>query len=234
VYPFRDFKKTGVFLLIITLIGLFYLLGLQEHVSLSSLKGNFQAIKAFQAEYPVTTAATFISLFILLSALALPGPLVLCLAAGALFGVVTGTLYVTIAATIGASLSFLATRYLFRDRLRKKFEKRLKKANTLLEKEGFVHLLLIRLIPVVPFTLINIGASLTKMPLRIFILATFVGIIPPGFILCNAGANLAAVTNVRDIMSVKVLGSILLLGVVPLLVLVRRRFLKKESGPHDT
>ena len=110
------------------------------------------------------------------------------------------------------------------------FGKRLVQVNDLLENEGFTHLLLIRLIPVVPFTLINVGAGLTKIPLRSFVLATFIGIIPPGLILCNAGANLAEVESVREILSIKVLGSFLLLGIFPLMAILQRRMLRKKNG----
>lgn len=233
MHLFRNPKKIGVFLLIILLIVLFYVLDLKRHLTLAELKANFEILEACNAAHPVATATAFIGIFILLSALALPGPLLLCLAAGALFGIVRGTLYVTIAATLGASLAFLSTRYLFRERIQKRFGKRLARVNHYLEQEGFTHLLLVRLIPVVPFTLINIGAGLTSIRLKSFILATFVGIIPPGLILCNAGANLAAISDVSDIMSIKVLGSILLLGILPLLALVHRRLLKRKTGSPE-
>lgn len=233
MHRFREPKKIIVFLLIVLLIALFYSLDLKKYLTLAELKANFETLQAYNAMHPVATATIFIGIFILLSALALPGPLLLCLAAGALFGILRGTLYVTIAATLGATLAFISSRYLFREKIQKRFGKRLAKVNRYLEQEGFTHLLLVRLIPIVPFTLINISAGLTRIRLQSFMLATFVGIIPPGLIMCNAGANLAAITAVSDIMSIKVLGSILLLGILPLTALVRRRLLKKKPGSPE-
>jgi uncharacterized membrane protein YdjX (TVP38/TMEM64 family) len=226
----RISKKIAFCLLILFLTALFYVLDVKRYLTLSALKANFDTLQAFNTAQPVATAAVFITVFIILSALALPGPLIMCLAAGAIFGVITGTVYSTLAATIGASLAFLAARYLFREMIQRLFGKRLVQVNDLLENEGFTHLLLIRLIPVVPFTLINVGAGLTKIPLRSFVLATFIGIIPPGLILCNAGANLAEVESVREILSIKVLGSFLLLGIFPLMAILQRRMLRKKNG----
>jgi uncharacterized membrane protein YdjX (TVP38/TMEM64 family) len=229
---FRNPKKSAVFLFIVTLIALFHFLDLKRHLTLAALKANFEALEVCQTTHPFASAAVFVAIFVLLSALALPGPLIMCIAAGALFGLINGTVYVTVAATIGATLAFLAARYLFRDKIQRKFGKRLLQVNKLLENEGFVHLLLIRLIPVVPFTLINVGAGLTKIPLRSFVLATFIGIIPPGLILCNAGANLAEVKNVHEILSIKVLGSFLLLGIFPLMAILHRRMLRKKEDDN--
>ncbi|MRR06911.1 MAG: DedA family protein [Deltaproteobacteria bacterium] len=222
-------KKLAVVVLLLSLMALFYHLDLQRHFTLFALKTNFAVLSGYYAKHPVVTVAIFISLFAVLSALALPGPHILCLAAGALFGVTAGTLYVTSAATAGASLAFLATRYLFRERIQKLFGKHLIKVNTVLAQEGFLQLLLIRLIPVAPFTLINIGAALSKMTVRTFIAGTFLGIIPLGLIFCNAGAHLAEIENIGDILTFKVAGSILLLGIFPLLAICHRRLLRKKG-----
>lgn len=226
---FPNPKKTALLLFIATLVALFHFLDLKRHLSLTALKANFEALQAFNAAQPIITATAYISAFIFLSSLALPGPLIMCLAAGAIFGVISGTVYSTIAATIGASLAFLATRYLFREKVQLRFGNRLTQVNKLLHNEAFTHLLLIRLIPVVPFTLVNIGAGLTKIPMRSFVLATLVGIIPSGLILCNAGANLAEVENVRDIFTIKIFGSFLLLGILPLMTILHRRLLSKKK-----
>jgi uncharacterized membrane protein YdjX (TVP38/TMEM64 family) len=230
MHIFFDQKKRIIILFIIIIFALFHFLDLKKHLTLSALKANFDTLQAINTAQPIATATVYITIFIILSALALPGPLIMCLAAGAMFGVITGTVYSTVAATIGASLAFLASRYLFREIIQQKFGKRLLQVNKLLKKEGFVHLLLIRLIPVLPFTLINVGAGLTKISLRSFVLATFIGIIPPGLILCNAGANLAEVENIREILSIKVLGSFLLLGIFPLMAIFHRRMQRKKAN----
>jgi uncharacterized membrane protein YdjX (TVP38/TMEM64 family) len=102
---------------------------------------------------------------------------VLTLAAGAVFGALTGTVYVNIGATVGATLAFLVARYLFRDFIQTKFGTRIEKINTELETRGFNYLLFLRLVPLFPFFLINLGAGLTRIPLRTFFLGTMIGII---------------------------------------------------------
>lgn len=169
------------------------------------------------------------ALYILQSALALPGPLVMSIAAGAVFGVVMGSIYCLVAATVGASLAFLGTRYLFRDAVRKKFEAQLEKVNLELEKEGLRHLLFLRLLPLFPFTLINIAAGLTSMPLRTFLIGTAIGILPPTFVFCNAGASLVSIENVHEILSLRILGSFVLLGFFALAPVVYRK-VKKRDG----
>jgi uncharacterized membrane protein YdjX (TVP38/TMEM64 family) len=168
--------------------------------------------------------------------LSLPGAGVLSLAAGAVFGAVMGTVYVNIGATIGATLAFLVARYLFHDALQNKFGARLEKINRELENAGLNYLIFLRLVPVFPFFLINLGAGLTNMPLRTFFLGTVVGIIPPSFVFCNAGASLATITSISEVASRRVLGRLLfgLFALVPVIYKLygnkaRRKWLLRQN-----
>jgi uncharacterized membrane protein YdjX (TVP38/TMEM64 family) len=209
------------------LVALFFFLGLGRYLTLASLKANRAALVEFYANHRFVMAAVFIAVYIVQTALSLPGAAVLSLAAGAVFGVVRGALYVNIGATIGATLAFLVARYLFRDAIQKKFGSRLETMNRELEHSGFNYLLFLRLVPVFPFFLINLAAGLTKIPLRTFFLGTVVGIIPGNFVFCNAGASLATITSMSDIAAPRVLGSFALLGLFALIPVVYRKFIRK-------
>jgi uncharacterized membrane protein YdjX (TVP38/TMEM64 family) len=141
-----------------------------------------------------------------------------------------GTLYVNIGATVGATLAFLVARYLFHDVIQNKFGPRLEKINRELETRGFNYLLFLRLVPVFPFFLVNLGAGLTKVPLRTFIFGTMIGIIPGSFVFCNAGASLATITSVSEVASPRVLGSFALLGLFALVPVFYQKFKRKQGG----
>jgi uncharacterized membrane protein YdjX (TVP38/TMEM64 family) len=169
------------------------------------------------------------ALYIVQTALSLPGAAILSLASGAIFGSALGTLYAVSAATIGATLAFLVTRYLLRDAILARFGPKLEGLNRELEARGFNYLLFLRLVPLFPFFLINLAAGLTRLPLRTFVLGTLIGIIPGGFVYVNAGASLASINSLRDVASPRVLGSFALLGLFALVPVLYGK-LKKQRG----
>jgi uncharacterized membrane protein YdjX (TVP38/TMEM64 family) len=181
------------------------------------LKANRQSLLENYAAHKVAMVSGFMAIYILQTALSLPGAAILSLAAGAIFGAVMGTVYANIAATIGATLAFLVTRYLLRDAVLAKFGYKLEGTNKELEERGLNYLLFLRLVPIFPFFLINLAAGLTRLPLRTFVLGTMIGIIPGGFVYCNAGASLATITSLKGIASPRVLVSFALLGLFALL-----------------
>jgi uncharacterized membrane protein YdjX (TVP38/TMEM64 family) len=213
------------------LIALFFLFDLGRFLTLDALKANRDALTAFYQENPFVMAGAFIAIYIIQSALFLPGAAVFSLAAGAIFGAVMGTLYVNIGATIGATLAFLVARYLFHDLIQNRFGARLEKLNKELEARSFNYLLFLRLVPVFPFFLINLGAGLTRMSLRTFFLGTMVGIIPGSFVFCNAGASLATITSISEIASPRVLGSFALMGLFALVPVFYQKIMQKQGGP---
>jgi uncharacterized membrane protein YdjX (TVP38/TMEM64 family) len=205
---------------------------LGRFLTLEALKANRQNLVEYHAAHRSATAAGFMAIYIVQTALSLPGAAVLSLAAGAIFGSVMGTVYANIAATIGATLAFLVTRYLLRDAIQKRFGTKLEALNRELEARGLNYLLFLRLVPLFPFFLINLAAGLTRLPLRTFILGTMIGIIPGGFVYVNAGASLAAITALSDIASPRVLGSFALLGLFSLLPVLYNRMKRGKARPH--
>jgi uncharacterized membrane protein YdjX (TVP38/TMEM64 family) len=223
-------KKLLIAAIVVMLITVFYLLGLGRFLTLESLKANREALTEFYQNNRFIMAVSFIGIYILQTALSLPGAAVLSLAAGAVFGAGMGTLYVNIGATIGATLAFLVARYLFHDVMQNKFGTRLETINKELEMRGFNYLLFLRLVPVFPFFLINLGAGLTRMSLRTFIIGTMVGIIPGSFVFSNAGASLATITSMGDVASPRVLGSFALLGLFALVPVLYQKLKRKKKG----
>jgi uncharacterized membrane protein YdjX (TVP38/TMEM64 family) len=209
-------KKILILLLVVIFIALFFWFDLGRFLTLESLKQNRNYLVKLYNDHRLLTVAIFMAIYIAQTALALPGAAILSLAAGAVFGALMGTVYANIGATIGATLSFLVARYLFHDTIQGKFGPRLGKINQELETAGFNYLLFLRLVPVFPFFLINLAAGLTKIPLRTFFFGTMLGIIPGGFVYCNAGASLASINSVGEIVSLRVLGSFALLGLFAL------------------
>jgi uncharacterized membrane protein YdjX (TVP38/TMEM64 family) len=216
--------KAVLALAVVAAIALFFGFDLHHQFTLTALKANRQALLDFYAGHKLATVAAFIAIYLVQTALSLPGAAILSLTAGALFGPALGTLYAVIAATGGATLAFLVTRYLLRDAVLEKFGSKLEGMNRELEVRGFNYLLFLRLVPVFPFFLINLAAGLTTLPLRTFFIGTLLGIIPGGFVYVNAGASLASIDSLSGIVSPRVLGSFTLLGLFALVPALYTRY----------
>jgi len=211
---------------------LFMWFDLGRFLTLEALKANRQSLVEFHAAHRVAMVAGFMAIYIAQTALSLPGAAVLSLAAGAIFGSVMGTVYANIAATIGATLAFLVVRYLLRDAVLNRFGTKLEHLNRELEARGLNYLLFLRLVPLFPFFLINLAAGLTRLPLRTFILGTMIGIIPGGFVYVNAGASLATIASLSDIVSPRVVGSFALLGLFALVPALYNRLKEGKTRPQ--
>ena len=221
-------KKTIILLICIAAVGLFFWLDLGRFLTLESLKANRQTLVEYYAAHKLAMVSGFMAIYIIQTALSLPGAAILSLAAGAIFGTLMGTVYAVCAASIGATLAFLVTRYLLRDLVLSRFGSRLEGMNRELEQRGFNYLLFLRLVPIFPFFLINLAAGLTRLPLRTFMLGTLLGIIPGGFVFVNAGASLATITSLSDIATPRVLGSFALLGLFALLPVIYNKFKRRN------
>jgi uncharacterized membrane protein YdjX (TVP38/TMEM64 family) len=222
-------KKLWILAVFAALAGCFFYFDLGKYLTLASLKSNRDALVGFRESHQVAMVAIFIVAYIAQTALSLPGAAILSLAAGAIFGAVMGTVYVNIGATIGATLAFLVARYLFHDLIQNKFGPRLEKINRELETRGFNYLLFLRLVPLFPFFLINLGAGLTRVPLRTFFFGTMIGIIPGSFVFCNAGASLATIASLNEVATPRVLGSFALLGLFSLVPVLYQKFKRKQG-----
>jgi uncharacterized membrane protein YdjX (TVP38/TMEM64 family) len=229
-----NLKKVAILLFGAIAFGIFIYFKLWKFLTLEALKEYHQLLGDFYEHHKLTMVAGFMAVYILQTALSLPGAAILSLAAGAIFGPARGTLYAVVAATIGATLAFLATRYLLHDTIQRRFGGRLEKLNRELEERGLNYLLFLRLVPIFPFFLINLGAGLTRLPLRTFFLGTLVGIIPGGFVYVNAGASLATITSLKGIVSPQVLGSFALLGLFALLPVLYQKVKTRKEHSHET
>lgn len=211
-------------------VALFFALDLGRFLTLDALKRNRDLLASLYLDHRLAFVAVFIAAYVIQTALALPGAAIMTLAAGAFFGSVMGTVYANIGATAGATLSFLLARYLFRDTIQGKFGPRMEVINHELERSGLHYLLFLRLVPVFPFFLINLAAGLTNIPLRTFFVGTMIGIVPAAFIYCNAGASLATINSVGDILSFRVLGSFALLGLLALVPVLYGKFGRRSDS----
>jgi len=227
-----NMKKIVIVLAGIAVFALFFYFDLQRFLTLAALKANHQTLRDYYSTHKLIMVTGFMALYIVQTALSLPGAAILSLAAGAIFGSIMGTVYANIAATLGATLAFLVTRYLLRDVVLNKFGSKLEGMNRELETRGFSYLLFLRLVPLFPFFLVNLAAGVTRLPLRTFFFGTMLGIIPGGFVYVNAGASLATIDSLSGVASPRVLGSFALLGLFALVPLLYNK-IKNTKGVNN-
>ncbi|WP_288107537.1 bifunctional TVP38/TMEM64 family protein/FAD-dependent oxidoreductase, partial [Limnobacter sp.] len=191
--------------------------GIDSYLTLDGLKQGVNQLQTLNATQPWLVVAIFSAIYIVLTAVSFPGAAVMTLGAGALFGVVGGTIVVSFASTIGATLAFLASRYLLRDYVESKFGSRLKAFNTGIEKEGAFYLFTLRLAPVVPFFVINLLMGLTAIKTRTYYRVSQLGMLAGTAVYVNAGTQLAKISSLKGILSPGLLISFTLLGLFPLI-----------------
>ena len=210
-------------------IGAFFYFDLQQYLSLDALKANRDRLLAFTDANYVTAVVSFIMSYCLVTGLSLPGAAILTLAGGFLFGSLVGTVLVNVGATTGATLAFLAARYLLRDWVEKKFGDRLRPIQDGFAKNAFSYLMTLRLIPLFPFFLVNMVSGLTRVNLGTYVVATAIGIIPGSFVYAYAGRQLGMINSLKEIASPNVLLAFTLLGLLALVPVVYRRFTAGKS-----
>lgn len=182
---------------------------------LGDLKALLAYFSAITDAHPVRTAAVFFAINLAVTALSLPIEIFFGVAAGALFGIVEGTLIVSFASTLGATLSFLMSRFLMRDFVERHFRRQLDYINAGMREDGSFYVFSIRLLPLFPFSLTNILMGLTEVsPLKFYIFSQL-GMLPATLIYVNAGTQLAGIDRVSDIVSLPMIGTFVLLAVFP-------------------
>jgi len=221
--------KLVVALLLAAAIGAFFYFDLGRFLSLDSLKANRDGLLTFTEQHYGASVAIFILSYCLLVSASLPGGVFLTLAGGLLFGSALGTLYVNLGATSGATVAFLASRYLFRDWIEAKFGGWLKPFQEGFSKNAFSYLMTIRLFPIAPFFIINALSGLTKVRLGTYVTATAIGIIPGSFVYAYAGRQLGTINSLKEIASPNVLIAFTLLGLLALVPTVYQKFAAKKS-----
>jgi pyruvate/2-oxoglutarate dehydrogenase complex dihydrolipoamide dehydrogenase (E3) component/uncharacterized membrane protein YdjX (TVP38/TMEM64 family) len=210
--------KLGLLALIAAAVAAFFLFDLGAYLTLADLKGRRAELAGFVEQQPLLAIGGFFLVYVAVTALSLPGAAVMTLAAGAIFGLLLGTVIVSFASAIGATLAFLSSRYLLRDWVKARFAKRVKAIDQGIARDGAFYLLTLRLIPVFPFFLINLAMGLTAMRLGTYFLVSQIGMLPGTIVYVNAGTQLAAIESTGDILSPGLLGSLVLLGLFPLIV----------------
>lgn len=220
------------------LIVAFFAFDLHRLLTFEGLKASAGQFMAWRLQAPVAVGAAFFALYVLVTALSLPGAAIMTLAAGALFGLLGGTVLVSFASSIGATLAFLASRYLLRDAVQRRFGARLQPINDGVASEGAFYLFTLRLVPIFPFFLINLLMGLTPIPIRTFYWVSQLGMLAGTLVYVNAGTQLARIEGLSEILSPGLLLSFALLGIFPLLArrgsawLRRRRVYARWQRPR--
>ncbi|MDE0225585.1 MAG: FAD-dependent oxidoreductase [Gammaproteobacteria bacterium] len=219
------------------LIALFFVFDLQRFITLEFFAAQREAIIAYEAANPWTTAVAFFVIYVLVTGTSLPGAALLTLIAGAVFGLVQGVVMVSFASTLGATMAFTIARYLFRDAVRGRFGKYLATIDRGVEREGAFYLFAMRLVPAVPFFAINLAMALTPISTWRFYWVSQLGMIFGTVVYVNAGAELGQIESVGDILSPALWVSFALLGLAPLIAkkildaIKSRKVLRKFKKP---
>lgn len=208
-------KKLGVLAVIVALVVAFFVGGGQEYLSFASIKAQQAEWQQGYVDNPLWVIGVYFAVYVLVTGLSLPGAAVLTLLAGALFGTWVGTLVVSFASTLGATIAFLVARFLARDAVQQRFGAQLKTINAGIEKEGAFYLFSLRLVPLFPFFLINLVMALTPIRTWQFYWVSQVGMLAGTFVYVNAGTQLAQLDSLKGIFSPALLLSFTLLGLLP-------------------
>ena len=226
-------KRLWLGLGVLAAVALFFALDLQRFLSLAAVQGSLGSLREAYAEHGPLMVGGYFLCYVLMAALSLPGATVMGLAGGAVFGFWVGTLAVSFASTIGATLAFLMSRYLLRDAVQRRFGDRLAAVNEGVAREGAWYLFTLRLIPVFPFFVINLVMGLTPMPARTFYWVSQLGMLGGTMVYVNAGRELGRLESLSGILSPSMLLAFALLGLFPLAVkkVVARVRAQKKGRP---
>ena len=212
-----DLRK-GILLLVVGLLILsFFLFDVGSFLTLENLKAQQDGLNGWREQSPWTSAMVFFVVYVVVTALSLPGAAIMTLAIGAIFGFLTGTILVSFASTIGATLAFVIARFLLRDTVQAKFGDKLKAINEGVEKDGAFYLFGLRLVPLFPFFVINLVMGLTPVRTWTFAWVSQVGMFAGTLVFVNAGTQLAKIDSLSGILSPGLILSFVLLGVFPLI-----------------
>ena len=209
--------KIAVVVVLAILVVAFIWLDLGRYLSLEYLKARQADIDAFYRENPVMVLAGYFVAYVAITGLSLPGAAIMTLAGGAVFGLLWGTVVVSFASTLGATVAFVVSRYILRDGIQRRYGDRLRTINAGVERDGGFYLFTMRLVPAFPFFVINLVMGLTPMRTFTFAWVSQVGMLPGTVVYVNAGTQLGRIESLQGILSPTLIGSFVLLGVFPLL-----------------
>lgn len=217
---------------LLAMVALFFLFDLHHYLSWEFLLSQQSQFAQAYAERPLQIMISFFLLYIGVTGLSLPGATILTLAGGFLFGLVPGTLLVSFASTMGATLAFLSSRWLFREAVQQKFGERLAVFHRGIEQDGNLYLLFLRLTPVVPFFVVNLVMGLTPIRLGQFFVFSQIGMLPATILYVNAGTELSQIESIYDVASPSLLISLSILGIFPLMAKKLVQLAKNKKKIH--
>lgn len=222
-------SKIVLVLVIAILVYVFFAFDLAQYLSLEYLKSKQASIDAYYQANPWKTALIYFAIYIAVTSLSLPGAAIMTLAGGAIFGLTIGTLVVSFASTIGATLAFLVSRFLLYQAVQNKFGNNLKVVNEGIKKDGAFYLFTLRLVPIFPFFVINLVMGLTPIRVVTFFLVSQIGMLAGTIVFVNAGTQIAKLDSLSGILSPGLLASFALLGVFPLIAKKLVEFIKARK-----
>jgi uncharacterized membrane protein YdjX (TVP38/TMEM64 family) len=208
--------KLLMLLALAAFVATFFALDLGRFMSLAAIKEQQARLAALYAHRPLLVLSAFFAAYVVVTAASLPGAAVLTLAAGAIFGLGAGTVVVSFASTFGATLAFLSSRFVLRDSVRRRIGGWLADVQAGIERDGAFYLFALRLVPLVPFFVVNMAMGLTAIRARTFYLVSQAGMLAGTVVYVNAGTHLARIDSLRGVLSPGVLGSFALVGLLPL------------------
>ena len=208
-------KKLVLIGIIAAVVALFFAFDLGQYLSLEYIKAQQGQVETLYAENRLATLLIFFIVYVIVTGMSLPGAAVMSLAAGAVFGLLTGVILISFASTIGASIAFMISRYLFRESVEARFGKSLKSINAGIQRDGAFYLFALRLVPAFPFFVINLVMGLTKIKLTTFYWVSQVGMLAGTIVYINAGTQLAQIESASGIFSPGIILSFVLLALLP-------------------
>jgi uncharacterized membrane protein YdjX (TVP38/TMEM64 family) len=224
-----------VLFVLIALVAAFFAAGGQEALEVQNLKARLEDLRRLYSAHPLRTVAAFFSVYVALATTSLPGGAVLTLLAGAVFGVVAGTAIVSFASSLGALFAMLLTRYVAGDWVRRRIGARLRGLDEGIERDGALYLFMIRLVPAIPFIVVNVGMGLSRMPAWRYYWVSQLGMLPGSLVFANAGERLAEIQSPEDVLTARVVTALVLLAAMAfasrqIALLLRKR--KSGSAPE--
>lgn len=223
--------RVAIALVFVGAIAAFFALGGHRYLTLDTLKRHRDTLLAFTDAHYVLALAIAFAAYTAAVAFSIPGAVLLSLAAGFLFGKWAGTLLVVFAATLGATLVFVAARYVFAAAARRRLGTLGQRINEGFTRNAWSYLLFLRLVPAFPFFLVNLAPAFSSVPLATFVGATFVGIIPGTFVFVNLGETLSRIDSLQGLVSLPTLGAFALLGLLALVPVALKAWQGRRGGP---
>lgn len=215
---------------LIIVLTVFYASGGREYLSLENAQEKLYWIQELYHNHPLQVILIYFGIYVLITSLSIPGSIVLTVLAGSIYGTIPGTIIVSLAGCLGASLAFLMARFLFKDFIRVRFHEQYQVFNEKIESQGLSYLFTLRLIPASPYVVINLVMGVTTMNLWSFAWVTFIGMLPGTLIYVFAGRKFAELESLSGVLSWPILLCLLALSLFPYIF----KFLIKKISSYET